>query len=135
MVVADNPFPAVMGRVCYHPCETACNRGQLDEAVGINAVERSWGTWRSAGLASCPQPRRRHRQAGAGGRRRAVRALGRVSPAAPRARGDRARRGAAAGGMMRYGIPKYRLPRDVLDAEIARIVDTRRQEFELGRGR
>ncbi len=42
-LVADNPFPAVMGRVCYHPCETACNRAQLDEAVGINAVERFLG--------------------------------------------------------------------------------------------
>ena len=39
----DNPFPAVMGRICYHPCETACNRAQLDEAVGINAVERFLG--------------------------------------------------------------------------------------------
>ena len=35
----DNPFPAIMGRVCYHPCETSCNRAQLDEAVGINSVE------------------------------------------------------------------------------------------------
>ena len=41
--MVDNPFPAVMGRVCYHPCETACNRGQLDEAVGINSVERFLG--------------------------------------------------------------------------------------------
>ena len=39
----DNPFPAIMGRVCYHPCETACNRAQLDEAVGINSVERFLG--------------------------------------------------------------------------------------------
>ena len=39
----DNPFPAIMGRVCYHPCETACNRGQLDETVGINSVERFLG--------------------------------------------------------------------------------------------
>jgi hypothetical protein len=39
----DNPFPAIMGRVCYHPCETACNRAQVDEAVGINAVERFLG--------------------------------------------------------------------------------------------
>ena len=39
----DNPFPAIMGRVCYHPCETSCNRGQLDEAVGINSVERFLG--------------------------------------------------------------------------------------------
>jgi NADPH-dependent glutamate synthase beta subunit-like oxidoreductase len=43
VLMADNPFPAIMGRVCYHPCETACNRGQLDEAVGINSVERFLG--------------------------------------------------------------------------------------------
>ena len=42
-IMEDNPFPAVMGRVCYHPCESACNRAQLDEAVGINAVERYIG--------------------------------------------------------------------------------------------
>ena len=41
--MADNPFPAVMGRVCYRPCETACNRDRLDEAVGINSVERFLG--------------------------------------------------------------------------------------------
>src|SRR5829696_5506562 len=39
----DNPFPATMGRVCYHSCEGACNRGKLDEAVGINSVERFLG--------------------------------------------------------------------------------------------
>jgi NADPH-dependent glutamate synthase beta subunit-like oxidoreductase len=43
LLVEENPFPAVMGRVCYHPCETACNRAQLDEAVGINAIERFLG--------------------------------------------------------------------------------------------
>ena len=64
-------FPAVMGRVCYHPCETACNRGQLDEAVGINSVERFLGDvaiergWTRAGRG------RRRRQAGARRRRRA----------------------------------------------------------------
>jgi NADPH-dependent glutamate synthase beta subunit-like oxidoreductase len=42
-IMADNPFPAIMGRVCYHPCQTACNRATLDEAVGINAVERFLG--------------------------------------------------------------------------------------------
>src|SRR5674476_1218573 len=42
-LVEDNPFPAVMGRICYHPCETACNRAQLDQAVGINAIERFLG--------------------------------------------------------------------------------------------
>jgi hypothetical protein len=39
----NNPLPAIMGRVCYHPCESACNRGQLDESVGINSVERFLG--------------------------------------------------------------------------------------------
>ena len=42
-IIADNPFPACMGRVCYHTCETACNRGGLDEPVGINSVERFLG--------------------------------------------------------------------------------------------
>src|SRR5690606_5441375 len=42
-LMRDNPFPAVMGRVCYHPCQAACNRAQLDEEVGINAVERFLG--------------------------------------------------------------------------------------------
>ncbi len=43
VLMEDNPMPAVMGRVCYHNCETACNRANLDEAVGINAVERFLG--------------------------------------------------------------------------------------------
>ena len=42
-ITEENPLPAVMGRVCYHPCETACNRAQRDEAVGINSVERFLG--------------------------------------------------------------------------------------------
>jgi hypothetical protein len=42
-IMADNPFPAIMGRVCYRPCETACNRAQVDTAVGINSVERYLG--------------------------------------------------------------------------------------------
>jgi NADPH-dependent glutamate synthase beta subunit-like oxidoreductase len=43
VLTQDNPLPAIMGRVCYHPCETACNRAQIDEAVGINSVERFLG--------------------------------------------------------------------------------------------
>jgi NADPH-dependent glutamate synthase beta subunit-like oxidoreductase len=42
-IMQDNPMPAIMGRVCYRPCETACNRAQLDAAVGINSVERFLG--------------------------------------------------------------------------------------------
>jgi len=129
-LVADNPFPAVMGRVCYHPCETACNRGQLDEAVGINSVERFLGDlaiaegWRLPEPAVATGARVLVVGAGPSGLSAAyhLRRLGhgvRLRDAAP-----------APGGMMRYGIPRYRLPRDVLDAEIARI-ETLGVEFEL----
>ena len=85
-LTANNPLPAVMGRVCYHPCETACNRGQLDEAVGINSVERFLGDeairrgWKFA------PPDEGVRQARDDRRRGAIRALRRLSsaPAGPR---------------------------------------------------
>ena len=122
-IMVDNPFPAVMGRVCYHPCETACNRGQLDEAVGINSVERFLGDeairqgWQVT--VDVPATGRRVLVVGAG-------------PSGLSAAYHLARRGHAvtikeagqvAGGMMRFGIPRYRLDRSVLDAEIQRILD------------
>ncbi|HEX7162011.1 MAG TPA: NAD(P)-binding protein [Trebonia sp.] len=126
-IMADNPFPAVMGRVCYRPCETACNRGQLDEAVGINSVERFLGDeairqgWRMPVAAPT-------RVGGRGGGR-GVLVVG-AGPSGLSAAYHLTRLGHAVtvkdaggepGGMMRYGIPKYRLPRDILDAEIDRI--------------
>ena len=122
-LTANNPLPAIMGRVCYHPCEGACNRGQLDEAVGINSVERFLGDeaikrgWKFAPPASESGKRVLVVGAGPSGLSAAyhLRRLGhRVSIVEA---------GPLAGGMMRFGIPKYRLPRDILDAEVQRILD------------
>ena len=120
-IMEVNPFPAVVGRVCFHPCTTACNRGQLDEAVGINSVERFLG---DAALEHGWEP---DAPACASGRRVLVVGAGPsgLSAAYHLARLGHAvtvrDSGARPGGMMRYGIPAYRLPRNVLDAEIARI--------------
>jgi NADPH-dependent glutamate synthase beta subunit-like oxidoreductase len=121
-LVEDNPFPAIMGRVCYHPCETACNRAQLDEAVGINSVERFLGDeaiehgWTFEPIAEPTGKRVLVVGAGPSGLSAAyhLARLGHevvIHEAGP-----------MTGGMMRFGIPKYRLPRDVLDAEVERIL-------------
>jgi 2-oxoacid:acceptor oxidoreductase delta subunit (pyruvate/2-ketoisovalerate family) len=119
----DNPLPAVMGRVCYHPCETACNRAQIDEAVGINSVERFLGDvairkgWRFEPPKVDSGKRVLVVGAGPSGLSAAyhLRRMGHTV--------EIHEAGPFAGGMMRFGIPKYRLPRDVLDAEVNRIVD------------
>ncbi len=121
-LVEENPFPAIMGRVCFHPCETECNRTQVDEAVGINAVERFLGDLaleRGWALPEAgPETGKRVLVVGAGPAGLSatyhLRRLGhhvRLVDSASRL-----------GGMMRYGIPAYRLPRAVLDAEIARVI-------------
>jgi 2-oxoacid:acceptor oxidoreductase delta subunit (pyruvate/2-ketoisovalerate family) len=121
-IMADNPFPAVMGRVCYRPCETACNRARLDTAVGINSVERFLGdeairqAWRVPVAAAPTGKRVLVVGAGPSGLSAAYH-LTRLGHAVTIRDA-----GAAPGGMMRYGIPKYRLPRDILDAEIDRIL-------------
>ena len=118
----DNPFPAMMGRDCYHSCEGVCNRGQIDAPVGINSVERFLGDealkqgWRFEPPAQATGKHVLVVGAGPSGMSAAyqLRRLGHrvtVFEAGPQT-----------GGMMRFGIPKYRLPRDMLDAEMQRIV-------------
>jgi len=119
----DNPFPAIMGRVCYHTCESVCNRAKIDAPVGINSVERFLGDealkqrWRFEWPAN--ETGRHVLVVGAGpsGMSAAyhLRRLGHAVTVIEA--------GPVLGGMMRFGIPKYRLPRDVLDAEMQRIVD------------
>ncbi len=119
-IMKQNPFPAIMGRVCYHPCEESCNRGDLDQPVGINSVERFLGDqaikfdWKiepgkstgkkvmivgagPAGLSCAYHLRRQGHEVT-------------VYEASPKA-----------GGMIRYGIPKYRMPREKLNVEILRV--------------
>ena len=119
----DNPFPAIMGRVCYHTCEGACNRGKVDESVGINSVEHFLGDealkhgWKLTAPASESGKHVLVVGAGPSGMSAAyhLRRLGHrvtVHEAGP-----------LLGGMMRFGIPKYRLPRDILEAEMQRVVD------------
>ncbi|WP_062529714.1 NAD(P)-binding protein [Demequina rhizosphaerae] len=123
-LVAANPFPAIMGRICYHPCQTSCNRTDVDEEVGINAVERFLGDTALERGWALPAP------AASSGRTVLVVGSGPAGLSAAyhlRQLGHAVvvREAAAEpGGMMRYGIPAYRLPREVLAAEIRRIEDT-----------
>ena len=123
VLTLDNPLPAVMGRVCYHPCETSCNRGQLDNAVGINSVERFLGDeairrgWKFDAPAESSGKKVLIVGAGPSG----LSAAYQLARAGHRVEIHEA--GPMTGGMMRFGIPKYRLPRDVLAAEVQRILD------------
>jgi NADPH-dependent glutamate synthase beta subunit-like oxidoreductase len=117
LLLRENPMPAVTGRVCHHPCETACNRARLDEAVAVHLVERALG---DAALAREPAPLPRTRA-------ETVAVVG-SGPAGLSCAYHLARLGYGvtvyeeadeAGGMLRLGIPAYRLPRDVLDRQVA----------------
>jgi NADPH-dependent glutamate synthase beta subunit-like oxidoreductase len=121
VLTADNPFPAIHGRVCYHPCESVCNRAELDSPISIHAVERFLGDLALERGWSFTRPPERS------GKRVLVIGAGPsgLSAACHLARlGHEVEvrdAGPEPGGMMRYGIPAYRLPRDVMGAEIDRI--------------
>jgi 2-oxoacid:acceptor oxidoreductase delta subunit (pyruvate/2-ketoisovalerate family) len=134
-IMERNPLPGVCGRVCYHPCEAACNRTALDERVAVHAIER----------AIAAEAARRHAAQAivdglpaSTGRRVAIVGSG---PAGLSCAYHLARHGYHAvvfdgaeqpGGMLRYGIPAYRLPREVLAAEID-LLRTLGVDFRPGR--
>jgi len=122
-MVEANPFPATMGRVCPAPCESGCNRNEVEDFVGINSVEQYVGDWAIEHKLVLKAPTQES------GKKVAVIGAG---PAGLTAAMQLRQQGhsvtifeahAELGGMMRYGIPGYRTPRDMLDAEIKRILD------------
>lgn len=128
----ENPFPSIMGRVCFHPCMDACNRAELGGAVNIQMLERCLGDAMGDRLPAvkpfCPPTRKKIAVVGSGPAGLAcayhLRRLGHGVTVFERS--------AKAGGMLRYGIPAYRLPREVLDLEIARLA---KMEIEILAGK
>ena len=130
-----NPLPSVMGRVCPAPCESGCNRNEVEDFVGINSVEHFLGEWAIEHKLAFPTP--------VAHSDKKVAVIG-GGPAGLSAAYQLARKGHAVtifderaelGGMMRYGIPGFRTPRAVLDSEIQRILDlgvTTRMNCRIG---
>ena len=118
-----NPFPAIMGRVCPAPCQDGCNRNEVEDFVGINSVEQYIGDHALDAKLSFEKP------AHESGRKVAIIGGG-VAGLAAAYQLRRLGHGATVfderehlGGMTRYGIPGYRMPRDVMDGEIRRILE------------
>ena len=122
-MVEANPFPSSMGRVCPAPCESGCNRNEVDDYVGINAVEQYVGDWANENNLKLAEV------GAATGRKIAVIGGGPAGLAAAyflRRDGHEVvlyDSNSKLGGMMRYGIPGYRTPREMLDIEIGRITE------------
>ena len=133
-ICADNPMPSVTGRVCYHPCETACNRAAHDEPIGIRGVERFLGDF---GLKLADNPVKRDLPPLNG---KTVAIVG-SGPGGLGCAYHLRRRGYASvifeamdspGGMLRAGIPAWHLPGEILDAEIAKLLDLGGIEIRSG---
>ncbi|MGB9699724.1 MAG: NAD(P)-binding protein [Thermodesulfobacteriota bacterium] len=121
-IVQENPLPRICGRVCFHPCETSCNRKEFDEPTSINALERFLGDYAYQRGAKIPMPQEQ--------RSEKIAIIG-SGPAGLSCAYHLARLGynvnifeaqPQLGGMLRYGIPAYRLPKEVLDQEIENIL-------------
>ncbi|MBN2326973.1 MAG: FAD-dependent oxidoreductase [Candidatus Omnitrophica bacterium] len=124
LLMEKNPFPAVCGRVCPHPCESECNRKEKDGAVSINNIERFVGDW---AIEHQLKPKKKSEEVYAD----KIAVIG-AGPAGLSCAYQLALQGYPVtvfeafpkpGGMLRYGIPEYRLPRDILDIEIDRILE------------
>jgi NADPH-dependent glutamate synthase beta subunit-like oxidoreductase len=133
-ICEDNPMPSVTGRVCYHPCETACNRAAHDEPIGIRGVERFLGDF---GLKLADNPVKRDLPPLNG---KTVAIVG-SGPGGLGCAYHLRRRGYASvifealdqpGGMLRAGIPAWHLPGEILDAEIAKLLDLGGIEIRCG---
>lgn len=131
LIVEENPFPAIMGRICFHPCEGECNRKDHDEAIAIHMVERfigDYGLSKKLGV-SVTEPERDKKIAVVG-----------AGPAGLSVAFHVRRMGYPVtiydsnekpGGLMRYGIPPSRLPKDILDGEFTRLYEMGIQ-FKMG---
>ena len=119
----ESPFPGVCGRVCYHPCESSCNRGEFDEAVSINALERFMAdmAFKHGRRVTVKKEKKEEKVAVIGS-----------GPAGMTCAYHLARMGYGVtvfealpvlGGMLRVGIPEYRLPKKILEGEIDRILE------------
>jgi 2-oxoacid:acceptor oxidoreductase delta subunit (pyruvate/2-ketoisovalerate family) len=121
LIKEENPFPGICGRVCFHPCESKCNRGHFDEPIAIHALERFVSDFASN--------LNKKGEKISGARREKIAIIG-SGPAGMSCAYHLAKlhydvavfeSSSSAGGMLRAGIPSYRLPKDVLDREIANI--------------